>query len=90
MTSEQEVGKHAFVMPDLADVLDSSYYTFSVGVFAWIPLQSGAGVKRGPAKVRVTGLRTSDGYEAVQRAAASVAHALDAGTYTGKKTFQVV
>jgi hypothetical protein len=85
------VGEHSYIMPDLADVLDSGFTTFSVGVFAWGPTKAGDGLlKRGPAKVRVTGLRTREGYKSVRLAAASIARSLDAGTYSGRKTVQAI
>lgn len=61
--------------------------TFSVGVFEWLPKASGAGVKRGPVKVRVKAL--SSARDAAYRIAERTAHELDAGTYQGPKTLRV-
>lgn len=61
--------------------------TFSVGVFQWVLLASGKGVKRGRVKVRVGG-RIGDAHKVAEKAR-EVCQELDAGTYTGPKKVMV-
>lgn len=61
--------------------------TFSVGVFQWVLLKSGKGVKRGPVKVRVSG-RVDDAAKIAAKAQA-ICELLDLGAYTGPKNVTV-
>jgi len=95
---EDKVGKHAYAgscAPPGSGALDArewsfrgSYQeTFSVGIFQWVLLASGRGVKRGPVKVRVFGpvFRA----EEVAEKAREIVEALDNGSYNGPKRVQV-
>lgn len=66
--------------------LYGNYYTFSVSCFEYLPKSSG-GLKRGPAKVRVSGRR--DKPEKVYEKATEICRLLDAGTYDGPKNIVV-
>ena len=87
----RKVGEHDFVMPAECSsawgVATKYFKTFSVGVFAWVPAKTG--IKRGAAKVRVSGPVSHDGRKLVYDKALEVANALDAGTYTGPKLVRV-
>ncbi len=89
----RKVGEHDFVMPVECSsgwgISLSNFKTFSVGVFLWIPTRSKGGIKRGAAKVRVSGPVSHDGLKLVYDKALEVANALDAGTYTGPKLVRV-
>lgn len=61
--------------------------TFSVGVFEWVTTRSGAGIKRGPVKVRVSG-PVQDAPRVYDRANQIVVE-LDAGHYAGPKNVKV-
>ena len=65
----------------------SSYKNFSVGVFQWVPKARGKGLKRGPVKVRVSGLCQSS--ELVFSVARGIVEALDENRYNGPKTVKV-
>lgn len=94
---EAKVGKHAYagscappgvggVAQDFGGVF-SGQHRFSVGIFQWVLLSSGKGVKRGPVKVRVVGY-ISDAHKIAEKAR-EVCQELDAGTYTGPKKVTV-
>ena len=89
----RKVGEHDFIMPDVGSRAWSTalryFKTFSVGVFLWVPTRSKAGIKRGAAKVRVSGPVSDTGLKLVYDKALEVANALDAGTYTGPKLVRV-
>lgn len=89
----RKVGGHDFVMPKLDSQEWSMsirhFKTFSVGVFLWIPTRAKGGIKRGKAKVRVSGPVSDAGRKLVYDAALEVANALDAGTYAGPKLVRV-
>ena len=89
----RKVGEHDFVMPDIGSrewgVALRNYKTFSVGVFLWVPTRAKGGIKRGKAKMRVSGPANHDGLKLVYDKALEVANALDAGTYNGPKLVRV-
>ena len=89
----RKVGEHDFIMPaecsSAWDVTAKHFKTFSVGVFLWIPTRTKGGIKRGKAKVRVSGPASDAGRKLVYDKALEVANALDAGTYTGPKLVRV-
>jgi len=89
----RKVGEHDFVMPKLDSqewATTLRYFrTFSVGVFLWIPTRAKGGIKRGKAKVRVSGPVSYEGLKLVYDKALEVANALDAGTYAGPKMVRV-
>jgi len=89
----RKVGEHDFIMPRFGSqgwgTALMCYKTFSVGVFAWVPALSKSGIKRGAAKVRVSGPATSAGHKLVHDKAQEIANALDAGTYDGPKLVRV-
>lgn len=69
------------------DVAITGQKSFSVGIFEYVTTKNGAGLKRGPVKVRVTGPVS---YPAsVYRAALAIVDALDAGEYQGPKRVTV-
>lgn len=61
--------------------------TFSVGIFQAIPNVSGKGLKRSPAKVRVSGLCSKA--DMVYFTAERICRELDSGSYSGKKNVNV-
>lgn len=86
-----EAGKHDFegsCAPGTDGVLKhSTQETFSLGIFQWVPKNSGKGCKRGAVKVRVKGPfhKPTDVYAK----AGEIVAALDAGTYSGPKNVTV-
>ncbi len=66
----------------------SGQETFSVGIFQWAKKSSGAGLKRGPVKVRIVGLVSDP--ESVYAKANEIAGKLDAGVYAGSKTVSAI
>lgn len=89
----RKVGEHDFVMPEVGSddwaVTTKYFKTFSVGVFLWIPTRTKGGIKRGKAKVRVSGPVSDAGRKLVYDKALEVANALDAGTYAGPTLVRV-
>lgn len=80
------VGKHDYAGAcNPQDVATLGFKTFSVGVFEWV--HGAGGPKRGPVKVRVSGLvENANGVYAV---ATLIAEGLDAGEYKGPKNVRV-
>lgn len=78
-----EEGKHDFSGQCAPKGNGTTWSTFSVGVFQWLPKAGGIGVKRSAVKVRVKG--SSSNPEKVYDKAEEIVAALDAGTYTGKR-----
>lgn len=83
----REAGKHGFDGACAPGRSGTTGYTFSVGVFPWIPKKGRPGVKRGKVVVRVSG-STSE-VEKVYAEAEKVALLLDDGRYKGPKSFDV-
>lgn len=65
----------------------STYKTFSVGVFQWLPKSRGKGLKRGPVKVRVSGLCRAS--TVVFATARGIVEALDENRYSGPRNVNV-
>ncbi len=89
----RKAGEHDFVMPAECSstwgVTLKHFKTFSVGVFLWIPTRAKGGIKRGKAKVRVSGPASHEGLRLVYDKALEVKNALDAGTYAGPRLVRV-
>lgn len=84
-----EAGKHDFegnCAPGETGTIRNQE-TFSVGIFQWVPKNSGKGCKRSAVKVRVKG--AFDRPAGVYAKAREIANALDAGTYSGPKNVTV-
>jgi len=80
----QFVGSHDFD----EDIIDTAWNkTFSVGIFQWQMASSCKFMKKGKAKVRVSGLVTDK--ERVFQVAHGIVAKLDAGNYDGPKTVTV-
>lgn len=79
-------GKHDFDKPSV--IYDKTWMnTFSVGVFPWVLSSNGKFLKKGKAKVRVSGM--SEQPQKVYDKALEIALELDAGTYKGPKNVKV-
>lgn len=80
-----EAGKHDFEgsCAPLGKEIFGNQFTFSVGIFQWIPKSGGRGLKRSAVKVRVSGLCRYP--EKVYALARRIANELDMGAYTGTK-----
>jgi len=80
------IGKHDYAAScDPQELAKYGFKTFSAGVFEWV--HGAGGPKRGPVKVRVSGLvGNASGVYAV---ATLIAEGLDAGEYKGPKNVRV-
>jgi len=86
----KEPWKHDFdgaCSPNKFTTFNSSFESFSVGVFEWIPTKDGSSTKKGKVKVRVKGA-TSEPDKVFDKAREIVA-ALDAGVYVGPRNVTV-
>jgi len=89
-TKAPELGKHGWqgaLAPDGGVKNRYAPETFLVGVFEWVPVASGKGLKKGVAKVRITGWTNAP--ESVRLVANHVRDQLDAGAWTGPKAIDV-
>lgn len=79
----QFVGKHDFDR----DIIEGWNITFSVGIFQWILSADGKHMKKGKAKVRVSGLVIDK--QRVFEVAESIVNDLDSGNWDGRKTVRL-